>query len=171
MEIPSQLPFPVILLSYYNLYYPLQTTRTTPFCCNTFLNSVPTARCCYCYGAVSPSLHTFLLFKKFPIPSVPTSLPIYTVVLPLEAWHLLENGKCLFILWVQNTVKIRGRPNIFSLQSYPWISDSVDRAVQGMAGTSSWCFRQLNVDCISPEKQGVKTLQTPEQVSNVFQPD
>lgn len=66
MEIPSQLPFPVILLSYYNLYYPLQTTRTTPFCCKTFLNSVPTARCCYCYGAVSPSLHTFLLFKKFP---------------------------------------------------------------------------------------------------------
>lgn len=80
-----------------------------------------------------------------PVPNTPKFLPTYTADLSLEAQTLMENGKCLFILCVQTgSLKTRGRPIIFVLQSCPWVSDSVGRAVQGMAGMLSWCFRQLN---------------------------
>lgn len=96
-----------------------------------------------------------------PVANIPKFLSTYTVFLPLEAWNLLENGKCLFIPWVHT----RERLSIFSLQSYQWISDFSDKAVRGKF---SW-FLGTNQGLYQSWETRSKVLQAPEQVSNDFQ--
>lgn len=83
------------------------------------------------FSCLSFPAHIASVQEVSPVANIPKFLSTYTVFLPLEAWDLLENGKCLFMPWVQNTVKTRERPNIFSLQSYSRISDSSGKAVRG----------------------------------------
>lgn len=89
------------------------------------------------FSCLSFPAHIAPVQEVSPVANIPKFLSTYIVFLPLEAWNLLENGKCLFIPWLQNTVKTRERPNIFSLQSYPWISDFSDKVERGKF---SWCF-------------------------------
>lgn len=118
------------------------------------------------FSCLSFPAHTAPLQEVSPVANIPKFLSTYTVFLPLEAWNLLENGKCLFIPWVQNTVKTKDQ--IFSAFRVTHESQTSQTKwwgenFPGVLGTSQNLYQSWETRS--------KLIQAPEQVSNVFQPD
>lgn len=106
-------------------------------------------RLCYCKGAVCPSLHMFLLFKKFSqFLLLSKSLPTLHCCLALGVLGSLGKWKVSVSTVGTEYDENKGKTRYFQPSELP---------VQGIAGTLSWCSRQLNIDCHSSEKKDMKS--------------
>lgn len=90
------------------------------------------------FSYLSLSSCILFLIKKFP------QLPIYLNSFPPTLFScpcrlgIFWKWKVSFYTMGKELQWKRERPNIFSLQSYPWVSDLSHKAVRG---NFSWCFR------------------------------